>query len=461
MKRSMLCLLCALLLLAPIFAHAQTDVVSQVMAPYFTIVDACDPTHAFYSKNADATAYPSSTIKILTCLIAIETCDLNETVTVSKNAASLPETHSLMGLKSGERIIVRDLLYGMMLASGNDAAIALAEHIGGSVEEFAVLMNERAAQLGMKNSHFVNPHGVHTAEQYTTAADMAVLASYAIGNETFLEITGTIDYTVPANDVRKSKIELHSSNWLLGTGAERYYYEYAIGGKTGSSASQGKCLVTMAKRDGVTLVCCMFGLTEGGDITKRLQITFEDSKYLFEQVYDNFYSTVSAFDLGLKYSTELDAVSNCAEGEGALELRGDFAGQTVYLGNDIIDGVKLGSIEPSYTVTLDNNIAAPVEKGQSLGWVDCSLDGRTIFSGELVATRAVAEFVPTLEPTAIPTPTASPTLEPVATPTSAPVTAEQQESDSSALTAVLIAAALAMVLCIMGLVILILRKKRS
>lgn len=458
MKRLLICIICLITALSPLPALSDNDVAAKVNAPYFVIVDADDPTHIFYSRQCDDTCYPSSTLKILTCIIAIENCQLDELVTVSNAAASLPETHSRIGLIKGEQLSVHELLYGLMLDSGNDAAIALAEHISGSIEDFAVLMNQKAQELGMNGSHFVNPHGVHTAEQYTTALDMAKLTAYVMKNETFCQITGTLNYTIAPNSVRKAKIELKNSNWLMGTGADKFYYEYAVGGKTGSSASQGKCFVSIARRDGVTLVCTMFGLTEGGDISQRLRMTFVDAKYLFEQVYQNEYSLVSAADFMPEFASQTEAPAN-AQSADPLLCRAVYDEGTLLLRNDIIEGIKSGSIQPEYSTAFSQELVAPVSANQQVGTFTSSFNGRTLFMGKLISTSDIAEFVPTSEPTAAPTPLL--TAAPTSAPTPPPNVEQKAEDDSGVFTVVLIVATAIIALCIVGLIILGLRMKRT
>lgn len=462
MKRFFLFLLCIMLAGVPQLTLSETEVENEIAAPSFIMVDAADPTTALYSKKSDLKVAPCSTLKILTCMLAIENGSLLETVTVSKKAASLPETHSRMGLKAGEKISVTDLLYGLMLCSGNDAAIALAEHVSGTQEDFVVLMNQRALELGMVNSHFVNCHGVHSEEQYTTAGDMAILACYAIKNETFRKVTGTTSYTAAANEVRKKPIEMVSSNWLMGTGASRFAYEYAIGGKTGSSASQGKSLVSMAERDGVTLVCCMFALKEGGDRGDRLQIIFADSKYLFEQTFEKKYTAVSAADLKAEFSSVVGGVQNAAEAAAELKLKSVFSDERILLNNDDLAAIEAGQIELELVPTVDEKLAAPIAEGQQLGEIDCMLNGRRLFKGKLVSENGVDEFVPTPEPTPAPTP--APTEIPTTEPTQDPSELAEgggEGVDSSLVFGLLIGGLVLIAACTAAIILLGLSRKRN
>lgn len=198
-----------------------------------------------FEKNADERLPMASTTKIMTCLLAIENCALDDVLTVTSEAAGI-EGSSLY-LKEGDAVTVKDLLYAAMLRSANDAAAALAIHVSWSKEEFAALMNEKASELGMRNTHFTNPHGLPDDGHYTTARDFARLAVCALENDTFAEIAKTKEYVVTVNGEERKPVKNH--NRLLFT------YDGCIGVKTGYTASSGRCLVSAAERDGVRLVC--------------------------------------------------------------------------------------------------------------------------------------------------------------------------------------------------------------
>lgn len=191
-------------------------------------------------NNAYAKLPMASTTKILTAIIVIEDCDLNEVITVSDEAVGV-EGSSIYLIKE-EKIDIKDLLYGLMLRSGNDSATALAIHHSGSIEKFAEEMNRRAEIIGAKSSHFKNPSGLPDKEHYTTAYDLCSIACYAMKNETFKNIVSTKNYNGKyRNFVNKNKI-LHK-------------YEYANGVKTGFTVNAGRCLVSSAEKDGMDIVC--------------------------------------------------------------------------------------------------------------------------------------------------------------------------------------------------------------
>ena len=190
-------------------------------------------------SNADAKLPMASTTKIMTALIIIEDCDLDEVLTVSDKAVGVEG--SSIYLKKGEQIDVRDLVYGLMMRSGNDSAAALAIHHSGSVDEFVKVMNERAEKLGAKNTHFKNPSGLPDSEHYTTARDLCEIARYAMQNETFKEVVSTKSH--------KGKFRSYANkNKML------YNYEGANGVKTGYTVRAGRCLVSSAERDGMDIL---------------------------------------------------------------------------------------------------------------------------------------------------------------------------------------------------------------
>nr|WP_093212251.1 D-alanyl-D-alanine carboxypeptidase family protein [Sediminibacillus albus] len=195
-----------------------------------------------FEKNAHQPQRIASITKIMTAIIAIESGKMNETVTASRRAV-YTEGSSIY-LEEGEKMKLKDLVYGLMLRSGNDSAVAIAEHVGGSLEGFVYLMNEKAAWLGMNNTHFENPHGLDSEKHRSTAYDMALLMRYAMDNEDFKEITGTTSY----------KSEARTYAWGNKNKLLTQYYKYCTGGKTGYTKKAGRTLVTSAEKEGMTLI---------------------------------------------------------------------------------------------------------------------------------------------------------------------------------------------------------------
>lgn len=197
-----------------------------------------------YSKSATEKRSIASTTKIMTALTALENGDLEDVVTVSKKAASIGG--STIGLRAGEKYTLKEMLYMLLMISANDSAIAIAEHIGGTVENFAEMMNKRAVSLGAVNSKFVTPHGLDRENQYSTAYDVALITREALKNPIFADIVSTVSSSIPGHN-------LYNTNELLGS------YRGMDGVKTGYTGKAGRCLVTTAKREGMRLISVILG----------------------------------------------------------------------------------------------------------------------------------------------------------------------------------------------------------
>ena len=198
-----------------------------------------------YSKNIYKKLYPASTTKILTAYIALQKCDLNEMVTISENAVNQTTDSSVCNLRAGDVISMRDLLYGLLLRSGNDAAIAIAEHISGDIDQFAVLMNEEAKELGATNSNFVNPNGLPDVNHYTSVYDMYLFFQAALSNETFVDIISTKSIDVSysnASGETTTQTWNNTNQYLLGKQTAPDGIT-VVGGKTGTTGDAGYCLV--------------------------------------------------------------------------------------------------------------------------------------------------------------------------------------------------------------------------
>lgn len=204
-----------------------------------------------YGQNLFGKMYPASTTKILTCLVALEEGNLDQMITVSDYAADQTPDSSVANLEAGDVMSLRDLLFGLMLRSGNDAALAIAEGVGGSEEEFAELMNKKAHEIGATNSHFVTPHGLHVDDHYTSVYDMYLIFQEALKNEKFVEIINTGNYhtTYTNIDGEVKEQDWYNTNRYL-TGKEIAPYGFTvIGGKTGTTYEAGYCLVLYSKND--------------------------------------------------------------------------------------------------------------------------------------------------------------------------------------------------------------------
>lgn len=244
------------------------------------VIDA-DSGAVIFGKNIHDTFYPASITKILTALIVIERCDLDEIVTYSHNAVYNVEANSSSaGLDEGDQITVRDSLYAMMLQSANEAANALAEHTAGSIEGFAGLMNKKARELGCQDSNFCNPSGLNDDNHYTSPYDMAIIARTAFQNETFVEIDSTLAYDLPPTKRHAEGSTVWPKHKMLKK-SQNEYYPGIIGGKTGYTIKAGNTLVTCAQRNDMKLITV---------ILDGYQTHYTDTKTLLDFGFNNFIS---------------------------------------------------------------------------------------------------------------------------------------------------------------------------
>ena len=214
-----------------------------------------------YEKNTSKKMYMASTTKILTAITIIENMDLSKNISVTKKTTGIEG--SSIYLEEGEVLSVQDLLYGLMLRSGNDCAETLAIACCGSIEEFSTLMNEKARKIGAKNSNFVNPHGLHDDNHYTTAYDLALISSYAIKNPDFKRIVSTTKTTIPFTTKNTKRVLINKNKMLTN-------YDGATGIKTGYTKKAGRCLVTSAQRNGLELVCVVLNCYDMWEKTSLL-----------------------------------------------------------------------------------------------------------------------------------------------------------------------------------------------
>lgn len=297
MKKLWLILLCLSLTfgLFPTTALAAPDWPSNlsIEAEGGIVMDA-DTGAVLYGQNIHIPYYPASITKILTALIVLERCDMNEIVTFSHNAVYNVESgSSSAGLDEGDQLSVRDTLYAMMLKSANEAANALAEHVAGTTEEFAVLMNEKAKSLGCTNSNFVNAHGLNDPDHYTSVYDMALIGRAALQNKTFVEINSTLYYDLPATKRNPNGGRIYPGHKMIKQNMAEYYPD-AFGGKTGYTSLAGNTLVTFAERDGMTLVAVILNghQTHYSDTKKLLEFGFNNFQSVTASDYDSTYTSV-------------------------------------------------------------------------------------------------------------------------------------------------------------------------
>ncbi len=344
-----------------------------------------------FEKNAAEQIYPASTTKILTCIVALENANLDDMVTVGPDGDWSGSGYSLMGIKNGQQLSLRELIYGMMLISGNDAAAAIAVHVGGSLEGFAEMMNQKAQELGMTGSHFITPHGVDTEGHYVTARDMATLSLYAMKNERFMEIVGSASYDFPSMDFSTEK-QKHNTNKLLISdvpdGETSYYYEYATGIKTGATPQAYRCVVSSAEKDGMKLLCLIFG-DETQDGTERWLL----AKSLFEYGFSNYETMdVQALIDSVPVSVNVaGAVDDNDEG-GVLALNAVNTGvDFVTMDKAVAEALTEGGLSAQVTLISGEELKAPVKAGDPVGTAvyTNTQNGETVAQAQLTASRDV------------------------------------------------------------------------
>ena len=344
---SCLCLAAILLSLCPTAFAATEPTVSAASA----VLICGDDGRCLYAKDADTRREMASTTKIMTAIVALENGDLSAVVPIADEAVGVEG--SSIYLRRGESMTLSDLLYALLLQSANDAAVAIAVHVGSSVDGFVGMMNEKAEALGLCNTHFENPHGLSEEDHYTTARDLASLAAYALKNTTFRTICATKSAKIKGDRV------IYNHNKLL------LSYPDAIGVKTGFTKSGGRCLVSAAERDGSTLIAVTLRAPDDwNDHTKMLDYGF------------SLYETVSLAAVG-EFSFRLPVLGGDAE--------------TVYIRNR--DALTLHLLKSRASVIarpeINRTLFAPVFEGDILGRVAFYCDEKLIATLPLYAEETV------------------------------------------------------------------------
>ena len=310
-----------------------------------------------YAHNEKMQLPMASTTKIMTALLALENCSMDEGVTAGENAFGVPGTS--IYLEKGEGLTMEQMLYGLMLSSGNDAAVAIAEHIAGSVDAFCEMMNERAREIGCENTHFVTPHGLPANDHYTTAYDLAMISREAMQNDTFRTIVSTQRATIPWVSRGYDRV-LNNKNRLLSS------YPGALGIKTGYTKAAGRCLSFAAERDGMTLIGVVLNCPEWFDVSAQL-LNDVFSRYEMQRTFE---AGDYVADVQVTNGTE-DHVS-------------------VVVATEVAAPVLKGE-EPSVVITLPQTLPAGFAKGEIVGLVEMVLNGETLVSVPVVTTQAVGE----------------------------------------------------------------------
>lgn len=327
-----------------------------------------------YEKNSTKKMYPASTTKMMTAILVIENCNLQDIVTVSETALqNIPSGYVTCDLSVGEQISVNDLLYALMIPSANDAAFVLAEYVAGSVDAFADMMNNKAREIGCQNTHFVNPNGIHNDSHYSTAYDLYLIAKYCMQNETFRSIVSTTEYTIPpTNSHPEADRIFKTTNDLLNT-EKTNYYKSAIGIKTGHTSMAGHCLVSESSRDGLDFISVILN---GETDNKR----FQDAVKLFDYGYDNYTLTKVKEKNQLIETIE---IKNATKETMNLDLLIDK--EITVINNK---SITVDQIIPE--IQLKDEILAPISAGDVLGTIRYKVDDIE-YSANLIAKNDVLE----------------------------------------------------------------------
>ncbi len=327
-----------------------------------------------YNKNMNQKMYPASTTKIMTALLVLENLDLSSTVTIDKETAETGECQ--INLIEGEKVTVEQLLYALLLKSANDAAVALAKEVDGSIPAFADRMNARAKELGAQNTNFVTPNGLHDDNHYTTAYDLAMITKEAMKNNEFRKIVTTLKYTIPETNKSDARV-LHNPNKLLYSKTKILVngvlkplkYEGATGIKNGYTSEAERCLVAGAKRENIELISVVLKTTATGK--------FADSIALLDYGFEN-YKSVPAIKKGDSFG-KIKVIKGAVRN---VEIVAAKSSNLTILQNK-------ADLKVNTKVMIDNEVAAPVSKGQKVGKVEIYTGNILVDAVDVVTAKQV------------------------------------------------------------------------
>lgn len=376
-------------LLVP-FVKAVEESVPNVYSPSALIMD-YKSGKILYEKNIYEKRYPASLTKVMTAIVVLENCKLDEVATVSYNAVmTLSSGYVTANLQIGEELTIEQLLYVLMVGSSNDAAIVLAEHISGSVEAFSELMNNKAKEIGCTSTNFVNPNGVHDENHYSTAYDLALMAQYAMKNETFRTLVSTTSYKLPiTNKYSKDDRFFTTTNYLLilnnNDRADNYYYKYATGIKTGFTTPAGDCLIASANKGNLELISVVLGAQQTED---GLSGRYLDTKNLFNYIY-NTYTLREVIKAGGVVQTV--TIENATRDTQKLDA---------VTSNDITVLIKQADKNSALLpeVKINDNLKAPIKKGDIIGTItyrveDIDYTENLLASNDVEKSKAFIRFI--------------------------------------------------------------------
>ena len=328
-----------------------------------------------YGKEENEKRKMASTTKIMTAIVVLENTNLDDIVTISSKAAGTGG--SRLGLHKDDKISIQDLLYGLLLCSGNDAAVALAEHVSGDLSNFANMMNSKATSLGLSSTHFVTPHGLDDNNHYTTAYELALITNYALKNDVFANLVKTKTYTISINNHPKT---LSNTNELLGN------LDGVYGVKTGFTNGANRCLVTAVKRDNMDIICIVLGADTKKDRTK-------DSINLINYSFNNF----KMVNIKEKITNEFVNWKICNSSSFRVE-KGVSDSVDIIIQDIPYDffPIKCNQTDDmSIYIYCNTELTAPLPSGSTLGYLAVSVNNQTVLTLNLYNSNSIALKSPT------------------------------------------------------------------
>ena len=382
-KKILIITITLILLIIPLTSFAYSKQVT-TFSPSCILIDA-DSGKIIYGKDIYKKMYPASTTKIMTAIIILENCNLYDVATVSSNAVSaksVPDGYVRANLKAGETFTIEQLLNVLLIPSANDAAIVLAEHVSGSINKFSELMNKKASQIGCKNTHFVNPNGIHNEDHYSTVYDMSLIAQYAMKNQDFRNFVCRTSCSLPSTNIyTKDDRIFKTTNELLKESKSdnsNCFYNYANGIKTGYTKEANYCLAASAKKDNDEFIAITFGnKKENSGKSERAT----DCINLFNYAINNYKEKKILSKDTLVKQIEINTYSYVGQSTEVQQL-------DIVVQNDIVvkTAANIENISPK--ITLNNNLQAPIIKGTVVGKIECEVDG-VIYNSNLIANNNV------------------------------------------------------------------------
>lgn len=359
MKRTLKIILFTFFIL---YVYQKSIIATQIASPSAVVI--CeDSGRILYEKNANEKRKMASLTKLMTSILLVENCDLNEKIYVAKEACYIGGSEA--GIKPNEEVTANDLLYGMLLPSGNDCAMATAYHIGGNIKNFATLMNNKAKELGLVNTSFDNPHGLDSDNHYTTAYEMALIAKYAKSYDSISEAVSTIEKDVVFGN---RTVHLRNTNSLLRT------YPYATGMKTGFTNGANRCLVASASQNDLNLIAVVLG----SDTSK---IRFEDAKTILEDTFASYKS----YDISSFLNVYIDIPIIKGKKERYIKTFNDSK----------IEALTEEEYSKIYvSQNFPQKLEAPIEKGTYIGTYTVSIGDEILYSKDFYTEEELLKKTP-------------------------------------------------------------------